>query len=242
MDIFRRKVKMRVLFIIPCYNASRNIENIAKSLMSQSSDEWDAILIDDISNDNTYDVASRLREDKFTVIKNEEKKYALRNIVEAARKFEDMEDIIIAVIDGDDYLCNENTVSLLIDSYNDGNEVVWTAHRWDINNLNISKEMPQNVDPYSWPWCSSHLRTFKASLLRNISDINFKDPSGKWFERGYDQALMLPLLKVSRSRKYIDEICYVYNINSVSMPYRDYEEMSQISTINIVRSRGLLIE
>ena len=106
--------------------------------------------------------------------------------------------------------------------------------------MNISRPMPENVDPYMWPWCSSHLRTFKSELLGKISDDNFKDVNGNWFKRGYDQALMLPLLHISSSRRYIDEICYMYNIESVSMPYRDYEEMSQISTVNIVRSRGFL--
>ena len=231
---------MRVLFIIPCFNAEKNIEKLGDSLMSQDSDEWDAIIIDDMSEDNTFDVASKFRNDRFTVIKNEEKKYALRNIVENARHFRDMEEMIIAVIDGDDYLCNDRTVSILIEEYKKGHDVVWTGHRWDINNLNISKEMPNNVDPYSWPWCSSHLRTFSLDLLKLVSDENFKDTKGEWFKRGYDQALMLPLLHVSKSRKYVDEVCYVYNIDSVSIPHRDYEEMSQISTVNTVRSRGFI--
>lgn len=231
---------MRVLFVIPCFNASENIEKLGASIIGQNSEEWDAIIIDDMSEDNTYEVASKFRNDKFTVIKNTEKKYALRNIVETSRSFSDMDDIIIAVIDGDDYLCNRDAVSLLIEEYKKGHEVVWTAHRWDVNNLNISRSMPGNVDPYSWPWSSSHLRTFKADLLNKVDDKNFKDVNGNWFKRGYDQALMLPLLHVSKSRSYIDEICYVYNINSVSIPYRDYEEQSQISTINIVRARGYL--
>ena len=231
---------MRVLFVIPCFNASGNIEKLGASLAAQNNDDWDAIIVDDMSDDDTYEIVSKFRKDRFTVIKNNEKKYALRNIVETARSFEDMDDIIIAVIDGDDYLCNENTVDLLIEEYKKGCDVVWTAHRWDVNNLNISKPMPDIVDPYAWPWSSSHLRTFKATLLNKIADKNFKDINGKWFKRGYDQALMLPILSRSSARSYIDKICYVYNINSVSIPYRDYEEQSQISTINIVRARGYL--
>jgi len=231
---------VRVLFIIPCFNAELNLENIGSSLVSQTSDSWDAIVIDDMSKDETFSKAKSFRKDKFTVVKNSEKKYALRNIVEAAREFEDLDDIIIAVIDGDDYLCNENTVKILIDEYKNGHDVVWTAHRWDVNNMNISKAIPDHVDPYSWPWSSSHLRTFKASLLTKVSDKNFKDNFGNWFKRGYDQALMLPILKVCNSKKYVDEVCYVYNINSVSLPFRDYEETTQISTINIVRARGFL--
>jgi len=231
---------VRVLFVIPCYNAEKNLENLGASLMSQTSDEWDAIIVDDLSEDNTFEIASKFRKDKFTVVKNSEKKYALKNIVETARSFQDLDDIIIAVVDGDDYLCNDNTVQLLIDAYGQGHDVVWTAHVWDINGLNISKPMPNKVDPYAWYWSSSHLRTFRSDLMGKVSDNNFKDIDGSWFKRGYDQALMLPLLSVSKSRHFIEEVCYRYNINSVSMPFRDYEERSQISTINIVRSRGFL--
>jgi len=233
---------MKVIFISPCFNASKNLKNLIDSVRSQKDDRWIHIFIDDISNDDTQEVFNRIAgsDERFSMIKNDEKKYALRNITEVARKYQNDKDTIIAVIDGDDYICNNDTVQLLIDEYNRGHDVVWTGHRWDINNMNISRAMPNNVDPYAWPWSSSHLRTFKASLLQKISDDNFKDTNSNWFSRGYDQALMLPVLKVSSSRHYIDKICYVYNINSVSIPYRDYEERSQISTINIVRSRGFL--
>jgi len=231
---------MNIMFVIPAYNASKNLEALASSLINQTDNRWSAVIIDDISTDDTADIASKLRSDKFTVIKNIEKKFALRNIVETSRSFQECDDMVIAVIDGDDSLCNNEAVALLLDSYESGSDVVWTAHAWDINGLNISKDMPGHVDPYMWPWCSSHLRSFKSSLLKNISDKNFQDTSGRWFERGYDQALMLPLLHISQSRSFIDKVCYRYNINSVSIPYRDYEEMSQISTVNLVRSRGFL--
>jgi len=231
---------VRVLFIVPCFNASKNIQNIVSSLTSQTDDRWGCVIVDDISTDNTFEVIKSIKSKKFTIIKNDEKKYALRNIVETARLYENREDIIIAVIDGDDQLCNDNAVSLLLNEYQRDFDVVWTAHKWDINGMNISREIPNNVDPYSWPWCSSHLRTFKSSLIKNIHDKNFKDCDGNWFKRGYDQALMLPLLSLANNRKYIPEVCYQYNINSVSIENRSWEEKDQISTINIVRARGFL--
>ena len=56
-------VILRVLFIIPAFNAEKNIEKLAVSIIRQTSDEWDAIIIDDMSDDNTYDVASKFRND-----------------------------------------------------------------------------------------------------------------------------------------------------------------------------------
>ena len=181
---------MKVIFISPCYNASRNLDNLVNSVRCQKNENWNLILIDDISDDDTFEKMKSISEEKrnsdkkIKIVKNDEKKYALRNIIEAARDFQD-QDYIIAVIDGDDQLCNESTVDILIKEYNSGNDVVWTGHRWDINGMNISKDMPFHVDPYHWPWCSSHLRTFKSSLLNKIPDSNFKDTFGNWFKRGY---------------------------------------------------------
>jgi len=231
---------MNVVFIVPCYNMGKNFENLVSSIISQNDERWRCIMIDDISTDDTWIRLSTFNHPKFHAIKNRSKKFALKNVVDNARLFQDREDVIIAVIDGDDMLCNDDTVSTLIDEYQNDAEAVWTAHKWDINGMNISREMPVNVDPYSWPWCSSHLRTFKSSLLSDISNDNFKDTKDEWFKRGYDQALMLPILSKTSKRSYVDKVCYQYNINSVSMTNRSWEEQDQISTINIVRARGFL--
>tara|TARA_B100000214_G_C23963992_1_gene626773 strand:- start:206 stop:934 length:729 start_codon:yes stop_codon:yes gene_type:complete len=234
--------QLKVVFVIPCYNAESNIVRLGTSLMVQSDDRWSAIIVDDISTDNTWEAIQRLPRDKFTTIKNKEKKYALKNVVESIQMIDD-KDAIVAILDGDDSICNPDTVKLLIERYTEGNlDAAWTGHRWDINEMNISKSMPQDVDPYQWPWSSSHLKTFRSGLMDLISHKNFKNYKGEWFKRGYDQALMLPILYLANKFEYIDEICYRYNIDSASIPSekREWSEMEQISTINFVRARGFV--
>lgn len=234
---------MKVQFIVPSYNIEKNINELVKSFKEQKNSNWECIIIDDMSTDSTWEKLQSLVDDtRIKVRKNTEKKYALKNIVEVAKLHQDEDDVIIAVVDGDDSLCNDKTVDILIESYEDGSEVVWTAHKWDTNGMNISGPVPDQVNPYFWPWRSSHLRTFKSSLLRKISTENFKNVKGKWFKRGYDQALMLPLIYVSRKHKYVPEVCYTYNIDSSSIPAKDRNwcETEQISTINFVRSRGFI--
>jgi len=234
---------VKVQFIVPSYNIEKNINELVKSFKEQKNSNWECIIIDDMSTDSTWEKLQSLVDDtRIKVRKNTEKKYALKNIVEVAKLHQDEDDVIIAVVDGDDSLCNDKTVDILIESYEDGSEVVWTAHKWDTNGMNISGPVPDQVNPYFWPWRSSHLRTFKSSLLRKISTENFKNVKGKWFKRGYDQALMLPLIYVSRKHKYVPEVCYTYNIDSSSIPAKDRNwcETEQISTINFVRSRGFI--
>ena len=68
----------KFVFVIPIYNCQDDIHKTLYSLMSQSYDNWRAILINDISTDRTLDrigetINNSLFYDKFTVIDNEEK-------------------------------------------------------------------------------------------------------------------------------------------------------------------------
>ena len=193
---------MKIILISPCFNAEDNIDNLTRSVLNQDDERWEHILIDDISEDDTSGkiIGLSSSDKRFIPVINKDKKFALRNIIEEARKYQDQEDVIIGIIDGDDALCNNNTISLVLAEYEKGADVVWTGHKWDINGINISRSMPSNVDPYQWQWSSSHFRTFRSTLLKGISDKNFKDLDNKWFERGYDQALMLPILSVTTNR------------------------------------------
>lgn len=228
---------MKLTFVIPCFNAGPNLSDLLASLFEQNDKDWSAIFIDDMSTDDeTVHTLKGINDDRIKVIINTEKKFALRNIIETAKKC----DGIIAVIDGDDQLCNPNTVSLIKAAHAEPKSVVWTAHKWDINGMNVSKPMPDRVNPYQYQWSASHLRTFDSSLLNEIPDSNFKDHNGLWFERGYDQALMLPLLFKAHHRKYIPDVCYLYKINSCSVVDRDWSEIKQLKTVNFVRSRGYI--
>jgi len=232
---------MKLVFITPAYNAEPHIFDLVESLQEQTNDNWELVIIDDVSTDNTYEYSKKLTEkdDRISVIKNSEKCWALKNVIKIARKFENENDVIIATLDGDDSLCNENTVELILSEYENKNlDSLWTAHSWDINAMNISGELPPGINPYHYPWVSSHLKTWRANIIKNISDENFKDLDGCWFKRGYDQALYLPILYKSKEKKFLNETCYLYRINSDSIKKREDKEREQLNTVKLVRARG----
>ena len=239
----------KVYFITPTYNASYHLEDLYESLLEQTNENWQWFILNDMSNDDTLEIAQKIEnKDKLkrvSVIAWSEKKFALKGICDCLSTFKETEypdDSIIAIVDGDDALCNENTVNLILSEYekNPNLDSLWTAHSWDINGMNISKELPDNINPYQYPWVSSHLKTFKLGVFKKIKNKHFQDLDGNWFERGYDQALYLPILHLSKERKFLNEICYLYRINSNSLKIRQWKEKSQMDTIRLVRSRGLI--
>ena len=86
---------MKLVFISPCFNAEQNLENLIKSVKSQSDDRWEHIFIDDISTDNTWKKLEELvgDDDRFRLIRNKEKKFALKNIIEVAREYQNQDNV-----------------------------------------------------------------------------------------------------------------------------------------------------
>lgn len=235
-----------VTYIVPGFNFRDNIKALLQGFREQANTNFSVEIIDDVSDDDTrkeylHQIDLERLPFSCAFTRNEEKKFALRNIVEMALTKDDND--IIAVVDADDCLCSPAATDLILDAYNDGADIVWTAHRWDVDpNMNVSKQLPANVDPYQYPWCASHLRTFRVKDLKLVNLVNFKDACGSWFQRGYDQALMLPLLKIASDRRYIDTVCYLYKIDSCSIPKneRNYNEVRQLTTVAFVRARGFV--
>lgn len=51
---------MKISFIIPAYNASKTIERCIASVRAQDSFDWEAVVVDDGSKDNTFELAKQL--------------------------------------------------------------------------------------------------------------------------------------------------------------------------------------
>ena len=239
-------MKKTVCFVTPTYNASFHLEECYESLKEQTNPNWKWVILNDMSSDDTLKIANNIassdERERVTVVNHVCKKFALKGIYDYLNNYAGFSEQIIAILDGDDALCNENTVDLIIREYNDNPKLdaLWTAHSWDINGMNISRELPGNLNPYQYPWVSSHLKTWRASLLKSVNDTNFKNLDGEWFKRGYDQALYLPLIFKSRETKFLDEICYLYRINSKSVDVRVWSDKDQMDTVRLVRARGFI--
>jgi glycosyltransferase involved in cell wall biosynthesis len=117
--------------IISCFwNASKYIEKCIDSIKNQTLKEYKVFLVNDMSTDNTVEIIQELikDDDRFVLIKNEEKKFKLRNMDELIMNedlFED-EDIIIE-LDGDDWFFDEKVLDLINQKYTD-NKNLWLTN------------------------------------------------------------------------------------------------------------------
>ena len=76
----KKRQKMKVVFIIPMYNAAPHVKELVDSLQSQTNPNWKAILIDDMSEDDTIFMVNHCtgNDKRFELIVNKE----IKNLVD----------------------------------------------------------------------------------------------------------------------------------------------------------------
>lgn len=234
----------RFVFIAPMYNASETLGRMLHSLYGQSYDNWRLILIDDLSDVEEeracHEILHTFRQlDSLRVreVWNQEKKWEVANVLHGISLCEP--DDIVCRIDADDWLTDLDALAIIDHAYRQhGLDCLWTAHRWGLSDKNISGPMPPDADPYSHPWVSSHLKTFRRRLLDGVNDENFRGEDGQYIRRAGDQAIYLPVLHNSRARAYLPRVMYHYTINDVPETYQTPDARFQRDEALFLRARG----
>ena len=96
----------KFIVVVPLYNASKFIGKCLKSLMLQTYKNFECIVIDDNSTDNSYEIASKITsgDNRFKVVKNKVNVGPLANAYNGALNLSSSpkSSDIVVVLDGDD--------------------------------------------------------------------------------------------------------------------------------------------
>jgi|TARA_R100000008_G_scaffold86882_1_gene82392 glycosyltransferase involved in cell wall biosynthesis len=177
-------------------NANKFVVNCIDSVRSQTVRPKSHIVIDDISDDDTASYLEKYKGVEGIDIKiNEERKYRLKNIYDSAID-RDPEDIV-CIVDSDDWLGRNTALETIKKTYEENNKLEYVYSRYLLTHgqLGCSSPIPNdNWNPYTGAWITSHMSTFKAKALKEISVNNFLDWNGEWFKIATDHAMTLPIL------------------------------------------------
>jgi len=243
--------KYNIVIISPFYNVVNYIEDCIHSVASQNYNNYTHYLIDDLSSDDSYNTASNTIEDlpdsiknKFILIKNSTKKYAIGNQIETIyNKVKRDPSTIVILLDGDDTLVNDPDIFNYINRcYNTGIKFTYGSCRSVVDNIDlVAQPYPDNVitnksyreHKFTWGIPYTHLRTFSLSIFLELDISKFKDVNG-WYQAGSDVILFYELIeKCNNSEiKCIQKILVNYNDNN---PLNDYKvnslEQNRVASI-----------
>lgn len=216
--------------IIPMYNVEDWVETTINSVIQQTYTNFNCIIVDDISTDKSVEIVKNIikNDNRFALLINKEKKFSLKNKVEAIKYSNPQDEDVIVILDGDDWLSNKNVLNYLNDIYNKekclltyGNHVNFPDGEpyWPL--FAYPQEIIEKNDFRSFRFLASHLRTFKYKIWKRIDDNDLRDNDGEYYKMTSDLAEMFPLLELAGNRsKFVEKTLYVYNNKN---PLNDYK-------------------
>jgi len=240
----------KFIVVVPVYNAEKYIEKCLESILSQAYKNYELAVIDDCSTDNTYRIINDIHNkynNGFIIYKNQQRAgSALGNIVKGIELFSHDKEDIIVTIDGDDFLYNNEVLSYLNGVYQDKNIYMTYGQFVPLSKLYGKFCKPvTNTQGYrkSGDWYTSHLRTFKNKLWKQIKDEDLRDENGDYYKVAGDGAYMYPLIEMCGTKhcRFINEVLYVYNDLSPDNDMKiNVEEQRRISVS--IRNKSLYKE
>jgi len=235
----------RFKIITPFYNVEQTISKTIRSVMAQDYDNYQCILVDDKSNDNTHEICLSLVGDNpsFKIISNKNKKCSLENIYDSIYNFSEDDDIII-ILDGDDFLFGKDVLSYLNQVYEEEKCMLTYGSYVNLSDKRkgkFAKKIPSYVIEQNlfrnFEWCTSHLRSFRSSLFKRIVKQDLCDEVGDFFTITGDLAIMFPMLEMAGPHsKYIDKVLYIWNDLSELNDHKK-DNRKQLFVENILRRR-----
>lgn len=230
--------------LVPAYNCEAWVENNLNAILNQKYENYSVIYIDDASTDHTAAkaeevlVESKVDYNFLLNSFNRGKAYNLYYYINEMVR----DDSIVVIVDGDDWLCDENVLSYLNEQYHDNTWMTCGSYiTTDTKSLvtpRINKDYwLGNIRQKSWEF--SHLGSFRKSLFSKIKKKDFMDKQGNYLSTTSDQAMMWPMAEMSGPEHFrvVYKNLYVYNRSNPLSDDRAHRR-DQLRTEQDIRSRA----
>ena len=128
------------------------------------------------------------------------------------------DDEIIVWLDGDDWLATDHALQIIADAYAD-EPAPWLTYgsfkfssHPGVETPYLGTRYPQGANVRRDVWRASHLKTFRAGLVKRIDERDLKRRDGSWIDLCTDRAFMLPMLEMAGERyTALPHVLSVYN-------------------------------
>lgn len=199
-----------VSIITPAYNCEKYIEDTINSVVSQTFQNWEMIIVDDFSSDNTVEIVERIAktDNRIKLLRQETNlgcaKARNRGLREAKGKY-------ITFLDGDDLL-DSNYLESQLNFIKDNGPIITASYR---------RLAPNSNSVFIVPDESNYKKTLKGCALSCLTTMYDKEVLGDRFfneemRKNEDFAFWLNILKEGYIAKGNKEVLASYRILKTS--------------------------
>lgn len=216
---------MKISIIIPVYNCEEYIEKCIESILNQKYKNFEIILINDGSTDNSLNLINEYKQ-------NEPERIIVINQKNAGAGAARNKGIEIAsgdyltFIDSDDYIKNDFLSTLL--NYINGEDIIVSGYKKTDSNYNVlfSKE-PENNYWSLFKYTTNWANLYKVSFIRE-NNIRFLD-----FRIGEDINFSFQCIVYLKTYKIVNYSGYYYftNEKSITKTIKKVQKVSSLSKL-----------
>ena len=223
--------------ITPIYNCERYLEECIESVVNQTYQSWELILVNDGSTDKSGEICERYSDDSRIKVIHQENKgelhSRLRGIGAATGQFE-------LGLDADDYLDNKclEVLKKAIDS--SGADLIFYGLRWVDGkqgecrcSLHAQKVYSQEEVLEEVITKTNHSLCNKVIRLAAVKKADYTELNGK-VRFNLDYAQIIPIISNVNKAYVIDDVLYNYRIHK--------ESISQLSKVEHILDTGDVTE
>ncbi|ALR31289.1 glycosyl transferase family 2 [Chryseobacterium sp. IHB B 17019] len=223
----------KVSILIANYNNGKYFEDCYKSIISQTYENWEVIIVDDCSTDDSVDIIKGLikNDERFKLSQNETNRgcgFTKRKCVELASGD------LCGFLDPDDALV-PHSLECSVGEFEKNNKIIATYSQLvfcdeKLNTKDIFSKIKQvynNKYFFNTPIQISALFIFKREAYLKTSGIN---PNLK---NAVDQDLYLKLLEIGDA-KFIEEVLYKYRLHSNGISQQSSKQSAKDSFAKVI--------
>ncbi|BDS16269.1 glycosyltransferase family 2 protein [Clostridium perfringens] len=176
-----------VSIITPSYNTEKFIDKTIQSVLKQTYKNWEMIIIDDCSTDNTDQIVAKFNDSRIKYIKN---KKNLGAAISRNKALREAKGKWIAFLDSDDLWVPEKLEKQI--SFMNKNQYSFSYSRYreideEGNDLGIEICGPQKINKrimynYCWPGCLTVMYDAEKVGVIQIKDIKKNNDYALWLQ------------------------------------------------------------
>ena len=207
------KNSMKVSILVANYNNGKFFNDCYISIVEQTYDNWEVIIVDDGSTDNSVEIIRRIIKDhkNFKLFENDKNYgcgYTKRRCVELATGD------VCGFLDPDDALVPIALEKMVLAYINQDYVLVYSRHHKCDTNLNKTGTSKNGQilkeDIFNLNYDITAFTTFLRKAYLQTEGIN------AYCKRAVDQDLYIKLLEIGKA-KFINELLYLYRIHSMGI-------------------------
>ncbi|MES2791364.1 MAG: glycosyltransferase family A protein [Planctomycetota bacterium] len=213
-----QRAAMTLRLLVPFHNVEPWISDCLESIRQQSMADWHCSLVDDLSDDGSLHIAQSFVETdrRFTLVRNSERRYQCDNYQRILRNPEFRDEDICISIDADDYLPDPGVFQRVVTAYE--NPTTWMTYGSFRRTQGkpggcVCAPLTDTAHVRQLPWVTSHLRTWRLFLWKQIRPDDLLGPDGALLRSAGDLAFMFPMIEMAGNDhlKFLESVNYIYN-------------------------------